>query len=143
LRLPPEVKPTVVRKQPLPKIADAPAAVVQALGRPIGSPSRSDLARDEPSAGIFIFDITRPAPSPLLLQPVIETLTSAGVMLENFAALVATGLHRPNLGDELAKLVGDDRLMRRMNVEKRCARRKADLLGSMQSHRQSRARRAA
>ena len=40
--------------------------------------------------------------------------------------LVATGLHRPNLGEELAELVGDPWVMERVRIENHYARNDAD-----------------
>ena len=41
----------------------------------------------------------------------IETLVASGIALDRIIILVATGLHRPNLGEELAELVGDPWVM--------------------------------
>jgi lactate racemase len=37
----------------------------------------------------------------------VETLVASGIPLNGIIILVATGLHRPNLGEELSELVGD------------------------------------
>jgi uncharacterized protein (TIGR00725 family) len=43
----------------------------------------------------------------------IEAMVTEGVPLDAITVLVATGLHRPNLGQELAELVGDPRCLPR------------------------------
>ena len=53
----------------------------------------------------MICDITRPVPNEMILRPVLETLQSSGIAQDKITILIATGLHRPNEGDELA----DDR----------------------------------
>ena len=65
------------------------------------------LAGGRTSACILICDITRPVPNALFLRPMIETLRAAGIPFERITVLVATGLHRPNEGEELRELVGD------------------------------------
>ena len=108
LSLPPEAAPTMVRKRSLPKLPDAAGTIAQALNAPNGSAPLNQLARGKTSACILICDITRPVPNRLFLRPMIEILAGAGIPLDHINVLVATGLHRPNLGAELAELVGDD-----------------------------------
>lgn len=98
---------TVVTKPPMPTIADADAAVRQALVKAHHCAPLAELARRRRSACILICDVTRPVPNGLLLRPIIETLLAAGMDAKRICVLVATGLHRPNEGDELAQLVGD------------------------------------
>jgi len=89
--------------QPLP---DPAAAVREALAQPITSPPLAELARGRRSACVVISDVTRPVPNEILLPPILETLESSGISRDQIVILVATGLHRPNLGDELAEMVG-------------------------------------
>lgn len=105
--LPPELQVTVVRKPAMPVLADPAAAVRAALAAPSGLPPLVQFARGHTSACILICDITRPVPNGLLLRPLIEALTAAGIDHAHITVLVATGMHRPNLGAELAELVGD------------------------------------
>ncbi|GAA1850838.1 nickel-dependent lactate racemase [Microlunatus capsulatus] len=120
--LPPVCEPTVVRQRPLPPLPDPVPAVADALAHPVGSPPLAELARDRRSACILICDITRPVPNGLFLRPLVEQVTAAGVPLEAVTILVATGLHRPNLGDELAELVGDPWVLEHVRVENHDAR---------------------
>ena len=50
----------VIRKPAMPLIADAGAAIREALGRPVGAPPIRELARGKRTACILICDITRP-----------------------------------------------------------------------------------
>ena len=126
LRMPAHAEVTLIEKGKLQKIADPAAAVRQALSEPIHSPSLAELARGRKSACILICDITRPVPNHLFLRPMIETLVASGIALNSIAILVATGLHRPNLGEELAELVGDPWVMERVRIENHDARNDAD-----------------
>ena len=98
---------TVIEKRAMPVLADPADAVRGALARPVGAPPLAELARGKRSACILICDITRPVPNGLFLAPLIRTLLDAGVPGAGITVLVATGLHRPNEGDELGELVGD------------------------------------
>ena len=117
---------TLVRKRALPKLPDGVAAIRQALeGQPVGSPPLSRLAQGKGSACILVCDITRPVPNRLFLRPMITTLVAAGIPLDRVTVLVATGLHRPNLGEELAELIGDPWVLAEVRVENHDARDEA------------------
>jgi len=87
-------------------LADPTAALAERLARPTGAAPLAELARGRRSACILICDITRPVPNELILSPVLATLERAGIPREQITILVATGLHRPNEGEELIEMVG-------------------------------------
>lgn len=89
-----------------PPLPDPAGSLDQMLAAPIGSPPLAEIARGKKTACIAICDITRPVPNELILKPVLRTLEAAGIARQNITILVATGLHRPNLGDELVEMVG-------------------------------------
>ncbi|NLS00896.1 nickel-dependent lactate racemase [Rhizobium sp. P38BS-XIX] len=118
-------QPTVIRKQALPKLDEPVASILSALQNPIRSAPLAELAKGRKSACILICDITRPVPNGLFLRPMIEAMLSAGVPKDGISVLVATGLHRPNLGEELAELVGDPWVLENVRVENHYARDEA------------------
>lgn len=120
--LPERARATIVGKRPLPKIADPTRAVREALANPIGSPPYASLVRARKSACILICDITRPVPNHLFLRPLIEEMVAGGIPKDRITVLVATGLHRPNEGAELAELVGDPWVLANVKVENHFAR---------------------
>jgi nickel-dependent lactate racemase len=122
LDLPDDLDVTVIRKPAMPVLGDPGAAVEAALRRPVGAPPLAEEARGKRSACILICDITRPVPNRLLLQPLVRTLLAAGIPRERIVVLVATGLHRPNVGAELAELVGDPWVLQTVRVENHHAR---------------------
>jgi hypothetical protein len=85
-------------------------------------PLPPELAQGKRNACILICDITRPVPNGLILPPLIESLTQAGISRENILILVATGLHRPNEGEELAEIVGSSEIQHTFRVENHFAR---------------------
>jgi nickel-dependent lactate racemase len=120
------IKPTIIRKPNLPKLADQKAAIDEALAKPINAAPLAKLAQGRKSACILICDITRPVPNKLFLRPMIETLIAAGIPADKISVVVATGLHRPNEGAELAELVGDPWVQQTVRVENHFARNDAD-----------------
>lgn len=120
------IEPTIIRKVVLPKLADQQGAVSQALAEPVDAAPLAQLAQGRKSACILICDITRPVPNKLFLRPMIETLMSAGLPADKISIIVATGLHRPNEGAELAELVGDPWVLKTVRVENHFARNDAD-----------------
>src|SRR4051794_2614806 len=105
--LPEQTEATVIRKATLPKLADQIGAIYAAFENPIDAQPLTTLAQGRKSACILICDITRPAPNRLFLRPMIETMVAAGIPKDSITVLIATGLHRPNEGVEMAELVGD------------------------------------
>jgi nickel-dependent lactate racemase len=104
---PAEASLTVVGKPDFPEVGSAVEVLENALNNPVGCASLDALCDGCQSACILICDITRPVPNHVFLQPMIRTMMANGIAAENITVLVATGLHRPNEGDELAELVGD------------------------------------
>ena len=126
VRIPPGCRVTVLRKTPLEPLADPQAAMAAALERPVGAEPLARLARGRASACILICDVTRPVPNALVLPPLVRTLLDAGIARERITVLVATGLHRPNEGEELRELVGSDWVLDTVRVENHFARNDAD-----------------
>jgi lactate racemase len=92
--------------QPAEPLSDPQAALQQVLAHPTGTPPLAEMAAGRSDACIVICDITRPVPNQMILTPVLDTLQRAGIPRDKILILVATGLHRPNLGDELVEMVG-------------------------------------
>ena len=126
LDLPPGIRPTVIEKPPFPLPPSPEGVIADALANPIGSAPLHDLARGRESACILICDVTRPVPNRLFLQPMIRTMIEAGIPADRITVLVATGLHRPNEGEELAALVGDPWVLDTARVENHFALRDED-----------------
>ncbi|MEM7426656.1 MAG: nickel-dependent lactate racemase [Pseudomonadota bacterium] len=117
LTLPEAANAHVIEKPSFPHPEAPDAQISRALENPHGSGSLANLARGKASACILICDITRPVPNHLFLRPMIEIMCAAGVPRESICVLVATGLHRPNEGEELRELVGDDWVLDNVRVE--------------------------
>ena len=93
--------------RPADPLANPEAALEAALASPTGTRPLSELAKGKKTACVVVCDITRPVPNKLILPPVLRTIEAAGVPRTGITILVATGLHRPNEGEELVELVGE------------------------------------
>jgi nickel-dependent lactate racemase len=113
---------TIVHKHSMPLLPDPVQAVWQALKNPVASSPLAELARGKKSACILICDITRPVPNGTLIPPLIKTLTASGISKKDILILVATGLHRPNEGEELREIVGSDEVFHSIRIENHLAR---------------------
>src|SRR5712692_8779570 len=94
--------------RPARPLARPEAAVADVLSRPIGTPSLAELARGRRDACILVCDITRPVPNRVILPPLLGILEEQGIARRDILLLIATGLHRPNEGDELAEMLGPE-----------------------------------
>lgn len=89
-------------------MADPEAEVRGALEKPTAGPPLVETARGRGSACVVISDFTRPVPNRIILPPLLAALEEAGIDREKITILIATGMHRPNLGQELTNLVGQE-----------------------------------
>ncbi len=122
VNLPEHINVQVINKHPMPVLSDSDRAVREAFENPIQSPSLSSLARGKKSACILVCDITRPVPNGLILPPLVNAMLAEGIDRENILILVATGLHRPNEGEELRELIGSDEIFNTIPIENHFAR---------------------
>jgi lactate racemase len=90
----------------VPPLPDPGGALLDVLQNPTGSPPLAQLASGRRNACILICDVTRPVPNEMILRPLLRILEDSGIARENILILIATGLHRPNEGAELAEMVG-------------------------------------
>ena len=113
------------------EIADPIKGVEDAITNPIGSPPLSELAKGKKTACVVICDITRPVPNKTILPPILTTLENSGIKRKDSTILIATGIHRPNLGEELIQLVGEE-IAEKYNILNHYAKEKANhtLLGT-------------
>lgn len=106
---------TVLDPKPAEAVEDPETLVRKVLEHPIGTPPLAEVAKGKRDACIVISDITRPVPNALILPPMLKTLEEAGVPRDKITILIATGMHRPNLDDELESMVGPE-IMKHYNI---------------------------
>ncbi len=98
----------VLETKPVEPIANPKQKIIDSLYNPIDSPPLGDLAGSSQDICIVISDITRAAPTKLILQALLCELATFGIGRDKITILIATGLHRPNVGEELEQLVGKE-----------------------------------
>lgn len=126
LDLPGDIDVTLIQKIAMPVLKDPEGAIKAVFGSPVNCKKLSEEAKGCRSCCILICDITRPVPNGLILPPLIQELIEAGLSPDSITVLVATGLHRPNEGDELRELVGSDWVLDSVTVANHFARRDDD-----------------
>src|ERR1700730_14135059 len=106
-------------------LANPEQAVAEVLARPVGTPPLAELAKGRHSACIVICDVTRPVPNRLLLPPMLTILEEQGISSDDILILIATGLHRPNQGNELEEMVGPD-IVKHYRIENHFGKKLSD-----------------
>jgi nickel-dependent lactate racemase len=99
-----------------PVLADLEAAIAAALDRPVAGPPLTELATAaatraaldgrSPRVLIAVTDATRECPDDRFLPPMLDRLRSGGVVDDDIAIIVATGLHRPSTQAEKTARLG-------------------------------------
>jgi len=87
---------------------DAVAAIEAALDAPAAGPPLAAVIAGKKSAAISVCDITRPAPNPVVLPPLLKRLEAGGIARQNITILIATGLHRAATDSEIRHIVGPE-----------------------------------
>jgi nickel-dependent lactate racemase len=93
-------------------VLDARVEIERALRKPIGSKTLSNIAKPEHKVAIVVDDATRPAPSNLMVPPLLDELNVAGVKEENVTVIFGCGTHRAVTHEEAVRLLGEDVLNR-------------------------------
>ena len=122
VQMPDEADVTVIRKHPMKPLDQPERAVWEALENPVAGPALTERCRGMKTACVLVCDVTRPVPNGTLLPPLIRGLLRGGISRENICILIATGLHRPNEGEELREVIGSDDIFHAMRIENHFAR---------------------
>ena len=126
VELPDGASVTVVQPEYVAGLPDPMAAMREALRRPIGAPPLRTRVKPSDRVGIVFSDITRPAPSHLMLPALLAELE--GVPDEQIVLFNSTGTHRANSGDELRGMLGDEIVERYRIVQNDAGDREAHVL---------------
>lgn len=106
VRIPEENFQGVIEPRDDAPVEDPAREIIRALEKPIGVGSLGSAASRGEKVAIVINDATRPTPTHLLLPPLLDRLTDAGVKIEDVTVIIGTGAHRPATDEEIARLVG-------------------------------------
>jgi nickel-dependent lactate racemase len=105
----------VGRPRELPAVPDVAAEIARAMAAPIGTPRLREIAVGKRDAVVVVNDVTRPAPTRVMLAAILSELQAGGIAEQAVTVVVATGNHRPNTPQEIGRMVGED-FARRLRV---------------------------
>ena len=115
-------------------VPDAVLEIKRALNEPIGSKRLDEIVKPEDKVAIVVDDATRPAPSHLMVPPLLEELNNAGVKDENITIIFACGTHKAVTHEETVKLLGEAVLNRVKTVSHDCKASNLVYVGETRKH---------
>ncbi len=115
-------------------VPDGKAEVARALREPIGSKRLGEIVKPESKVAIIVDDATRPSPSQVIVPPLLDELSAAGVKNENLTIIFGCGTHRAVRREEAAALLGEDVLGRVKSVSHDCKSKDLIYVGTTQKH---------
>jgi len=98
----------VIGSRPVKPLLNPEKSIIESINEPVGCQPLSVAIKGKKNICIVISDSTRAAPTRLLLEALLPYIESNGIRRDFITILIATGLHRPNLGKELEELVGEE-----------------------------------
>jgi nickel-dependent lactate racemase len=113
---------------------DAKAEIERALKEPVGSKRLSEIVKPEHKVAIVVDDATRPAPSHLMVPPVLDELNMAGVKNENVTIIFGCGTHGAVKNEDAVRLLGDAVLNRVKVISHDCNVQDLVYAGTTQKH---------
>lgn len=121
LHLPAKRVKAVLTSKDAPALKEVEKKIRERLDNPIASPSLREIARGRENVCLVVSDITRPVPNRVILPPLLSYLEEVGIKRENILILIATGLHRPNVEEELERMLGKE-IVANYRIENHIAR---------------------
>jgi len=117
-----------------PGVPDAKAEIERALKEPIGSKRLGEIVKSEHKVAIVVDDATRPAPSHLMVPPLLNELNAASVEDENITVIFGCGTHRAVTREEAVRLLGEGILSRVSAISHDCKAEDLVYVGTTQKH---------
>ena len=90
-----------------PSVIDPRAEILRALNEPIGSKPLNEIVKPDHIIAIVVDDMTRPAPSSIMVPPLLDTLNELGVKDGNITIIFGCGTHRAVKPEEAINLLGE------------------------------------
>jgi lactate racemase len=86
-----------------------PAEIIrQKLYNPDCGPGLAELVKGRRTVAVAHTDITRATPNHILIPVIVHELRALGIKKEDIILVNMTGSHRPQTGEELARMLGQD-----------------------------------
>ncbi|MEM3536227.1 MAG: nickel-dependent lactate racemase [Candidatus Bathyarchaeia archaeon] len=115
-------------------VQDARAEIERALKEPVDTKKLSEIVKPEHKVAIVVDDATRPAPSHLMVPPILDELEKAGVKNENITVIFGCGTHRAVTHEEATRLLGEAVLNRVKTLSHDCKAQDLVYVGTTQKH---------
>lgn len=115
-------------------VPDGRAEVARALKEPIASKRLVEIVKPESNVAIVVDDATRSSPTHIMIPPLLDELSTAGVKNENLTIIFACGTHRPVRPDEAKLLLGEDIVDHVRSVSHDCMSQDLVYVGTTQKH---------
>lgn len=115
-------------------VSDSKAEIKRALNKPIGSKRLSEITQKGQKVAIVVDDVTRDAPSELMVLPVLEELNSIGIPDEDITIIFGCGTHRVVKPEEAIKLLGKEVINRVKTISHDCKSEDLVYIGKTKSH---------
>ncbi|MFX1489806.1 MAG: nickel-dependent lactate racemase [Promethearchaeota archaeon] len=103
--------------------------IKQAIKNPLEGESLHNIVKSRSEIQqicIVVSDATRPVPSRIILQALMEELNECGIKDDQIVVIIATGLHRSSREEELTRILGK-KLKKRLNIINHVANDKSSL----------------
>ncbi|MFX1380007.1 MAG: nickel-dependent lactate racemase [Promethearchaeota archaeon] len=110
IKLEPKWNTTIFRPPKQKSIKNPKEKIQEAINNPIGSLPLKEIIKNKNKLNtvcIVSSDATRPVPSNLILEALIDELNNYGIEERQITILIATGLHRPSNNGELKRVLGN------------------------------------
>jgi len=106
----------VLKIQPAAALEDPMDAVFDVLEDPFEAEPLASIAEGKKSACVVVCDSTYPAPNPVVLPPILQTLEDSGIDVSKITILIATGLRRTSSTEERLEIIGENIMLRKFKV---------------------------
>ncbi len=117
-----------------PGAPDAKAEILRALNSPIGTKPLSEMVKAGSRVAIVVDDVTRPAPSKLMVPPLLEQLSQLGVKEEDVTIIFGCGTHRAVKPEEAKELLGEEVVSRFKIMSHDCHAKDLVQVGTTKKH---------
>lgn len=115
-------------------VPDAKAEILRALDAQIGSKPLNEIITVGSKVAVVVDDITRPAPSHIIVPPLLEKLNTLGVKDEDVTIIFGCGTHRAVRPEEAKQLLGEEVVNRVKTISHNCHAEDHVYVGTTKKH---------
>ncbi len=117
-----------------PGVPDSRAEILRALNEPISSKPLNEIVKPGSKVAIVVDDVTRPAPSKVMVPPLLEKLNELGVKDEDVTIIFGCGTHRAVKPEEAKELLGVEVVNRVKTISHDCHAKDLAYMGTTKKH---------